>query len=1207
MKRNIFFLFCLLSLNVWATDVEVTTETFQSAFTVAADGDVLIMADGTYTTQITFPSGKTITLKAAQGAKPVYTGNIRCNDSSVNGGGLILDGIDVNHNTGDNYLMNFDNIGKIKVIAFRNCKIHNIGRCFLRTSTTGSNIELIEFTNCLIYDNGANGYNFIYPKHTVSQILVTNTTFYNYATGESFFFANSDNSTTATLNVNITNSTFYRWGKDTSRAILNVGGKYGSSSAYTFTNNIIAEPEGNPQPNIVNASNGGTLTAKNNLKYLVGTYNITNGIISENDLTLAGLGLTNIGFPDPSNGDFSILSTSPLATASTTGGIIGDPRWLKSLSNAVHITTSSSPIEGGAATPIATDIENGQSVKLTAIVNYGYEFSGWSKNGSIISTENPYTTIADANAEYVATFKQLPMYTLTVNKDGEGAKWGKISLSPVQEGNKYVEDTKVSANIVANPVTSFLKWEDGISDLTRVFSMTEDKTITATYDVIPFIVGWDFTSSSRSSATADFFFTTDNTGLMDLYEANGSKTSWGSSTKTFGTQTLACARRYTGAEQLKTSPRYFQAQFSCKGYRNIRVTSKVGIDNDCVLAGQRLLYSTDGTNFAILDSINLTGKVNSDWIDIGGTLPQMTDDQLSTIYLRWAADTTTSSLAANPSGTEGLYLANVIIYADLAAINDSVPPVLLSTTPVEGSTSASTNGNVILYFNERVKSGEGDVKLGDEVLQATFGSKTVSYAYKGLEYGKSYSMTVPAGAIADFSGNAFPGTTLTFTVMNRPQPSAQLFDIIVAADSTGDVLTIQEAIDKCPNNNAAPWLVYVKSGRYYGTVRIPSTKPYIHLIGQNEKNTVITYFSPDSIKIVGGEYTVEVSSNNFYAENISFENAWGVESQAGPMALAMKTRGDRSAFYNCKFRSYQDTWQSNVGSTSYRLYANKCWIEGAVDYFFGDGNAYIENSTFYNMRSGSVITAPSHPVGTKWGFVFMNDTIDACPAAAGTQQLLGRPWQNSPIAVYLNTICKTPVSPEGWTNMGVIPKLFADYNTMDADYNPVDLSHRKSEYYDRNIGLNGTCQNLLSDEEAAAYTYDNVVGGADDWNPRQLFEDIDAPTNVQFNNSTVNWKASPYAICYLIFKDGELMAQTKDTTYNVASTESDNITIRAISESGHPSTSAKAVYNNLTSIQTLSYEKQGKEAANRFNLAGQKVTAAYKGIIIKNNKKIIVR
>ena len=177
----------------------------------------------------------------------------------------------------------------------------------------------------------------------------------------------------------------------------------------------------------------GTLTAKNNLKYLVGTYNITNGIISENDLTLAGLGLTNIGFPDPSNGDFSILSTSPLATASTTGGIIGDPRWLKSLSNAVHITTSSSPIEGGAATPIATDIENGQSVKLTAIVNYGYEFSGWSKNGSVISTENPYTTIADANAEYVATFKQLPMYTLTVNKDGEGAKWGKISLSPVQE------------------------------------------------------------------------------------------------------------------------------------------------------------------------------------------------------------------------------------------------------------------------------------------------------------------------------------------------------------------------------------------------------------------------------------------------------------------------------------------------------------------------------------------------------------------------------------------------------------------------------------------------------------------------------------------------------------------------------------------------------------------------------------------------------
>lgn len=40
-------------------------------------------------------------------------------------------------------------------------------------------------------------------------------------------------------------------------------------------------------------------------------------------------GLTTIDFPDVDNGDFSIDSNSPLAGASTTGGVIGDPRWLK--------------------------------------------------------------------------------------------------------------------------------------------------------------------------------------------------------------------------------------------------------------------------------------------------------------------------------------------------------------------------------------------------------------------------------------------------------------------------------------------------------------------------------------------------------------------------------------------------------------------------------------------------------------------------------------------------------------------------------------------------------------------------------------------------------------------------------------------------------------------------------------------------------------
>ena len=57
---------------------------------------------------------------------------------------------------------------------------------------------------------------------------------------------------------------------------------------------------------------------------------------------------------------------------------------------------------------------------------------------------------------------------------------------------------------------------------------------------------------------------------------------------------------------------------------------------------------------------------------------------------------------------------------------------------------------------------------------------------------------------------------------------------------------------------------------------------------------------------------VSVKATDFYAENISFVNGYGKELQKGPMALAMYTQNDRNSFNNCKFLSYQDTWQTDL-------------------------------------------------------------------------------------------------------------------------------------------------------------------------------------------------------------------------------------------------------------------------------------------------------
>ncbi len=56
---------------------------------------------------------------------------------------------------------------------------------------------------------------------------------------------------------------------------------------------------------------------------------------------------------------------------------------------------------------------------------------------------------------------------------------------------------------------------------------------------------------------------------------------------------------------------------------------------------------------------------------------------------------------------------------------------------------------------------------------------------------------------------------------------------------------------------------------------------------------------------------------------------------------------------------------------------------------------------------------------------------------------------NSPRTVYIHTTMRIPVAPEGWTNMGAIPVLFAEYDSRAPKGNVLDLSLCKTGYEDR--------------------------------------------------------------------------------------------------------------------------------------------------------------
>lgn len=896
------------------------------------------------------------------------------------------------------------------------------------------------------------------------------------------------------------------------------------------------------------------------------------------------------------------------------------------------LSTAATPSGAGyvAMSPVGDAAVIGTSVSCAAKNMSGYKIKEWQDaNGTTLATTPTYSTTVSGPTAVTAVFSEVETYTLTVNKAGDGAKWGEVTLSPEPVNGKYDNGTEVTLTVIPNNVTNFLTWEDNSASLTRVVTINGNTEVTATFDVIPFIVAWDFNNdknTSRGNRPADYAFSTDNTGVMLFYQgANCASTNWGSGKASFGGQELWAARRYTDYSKDEQIPRAFVASFSVKDYDKINIHSLVAANNNCVRQRQLLQLSTTSATegFTTLRTLTLEENPNSEWLNFDYELN--TKDIDGMVYVRWIEDETSDFFdGGSHSGTEGFYLADVIIFADQTSADDTEAPQLISSSPAEGSTSASARGNIVLSFNERIKAGNGTVTLNGETLTGSFGSKSVTYAYHGLNYGTAYTLNIGENAITDLSGNAFPARNISFTVMERPLPAAKVFDAVVAQDGTGDYKTVQGAIDAAPTGRVAPYLIFVKNGEYEELVTIPQNKPFIHLIGQDKEKTVIKFLinnggSSDvgydystnnpSSKTYGKQAVVQVNSTDFYTENITYLNRWGVEQQSGPMDLAMSSRADRQAFNNCKFRSYQDTWYTDVRNATDRQYVNNCLIEGAVDFYYGAGDNYVENSTFRLAREGSVIVAPSHQAGTKWGYVLVNNTIDG----KGGSNKLGRAWQNQPMAVWINTTLKTAIAPEGWSEWHIAPKLFAEYNTMDADGNAVDLNNRRTTYkVDEDKLAAGetspvTRQAVLSAEEAAKYTYENVILGTDDWNPRKFFEAVEAPANIAYAAGKLTWTPAQYAICYLVIDAADqVVAITKDAEY--ATTTTGSYTLRSVNEYGSLGESAnfEVTADMTTGIKDVYGQPQTNDGSV-YNLNGQRVSTTAKGLYIKNGKKVIVK
>jgi len=164
-----------------------------------------------------------------------------------------------------------------------------------------------------------------------------------------------------------------------------------------------------------------------------------------------------------------------------------------------------------------------------------------------------------------------------------------------------------------------------------------------------------------------------------------------------------------------------------------------------------------------------------------------------------------------------------------------------------------------------------------------------------------------------------------------------------------------------------------------------------------------------------GSYTVWVKCPGFQARNITVENGYrrspvppcvedcrltsATASEVSHQAVALGIDGaDRARFENVRVLGLQDTlfMKTGEGGRTARVFFDKSYVEGDVDFIFGDATAFFYRSEIRSLgpRKNSYVGAPDTNIRTKYGLVFDHCEFsnDGSASALAGNYNLARQW-----------------------------------------------------------------------------------------------------------------------------------------------------------------------------------------------------------------------
>ena len=291
---------------------------------------------------------------------------------------------------------------------------------------------------------------------------------------------------------------------------------------------------------------------------------------------------------------------------------------------------------------------------------------------------------------------------------------------------------------------------------------------------------------------------------------------------------------------------------------------------------------------------------------------------------------------------------------------------------------------------------------------------------------------------------------------------------------------LQAAIDALPADGGT---IALKPGAYREKVTL--AKPHVRLRGLGRRPQDVVIVWSDGARTAGGTFrsaTFAISGDDVRVENLTIQNDYGLKFPDRPsQAVALSVTGDRDVFDRVRLLGHQDTLYAasrtkcdGRGCGASRQLFRDCYIEGHVDFIFGDAKAYFQDCEIHAVAHGEVLLTAQSKVTPDQdsGYVFDRCRITADPGARAI--FLGRAWRPYATVVFLRTRIDAALQPAGWREWHP-----GETRTLDTAY----FAEFRSQGPGGDPSRRDPHSHQLDARAAKAWTFAAFMAGPDHWSP----------------------------------------------------------------------------------------------------------------------------